>query len=288
MKFRISNRSEKLVGRLDAGDDLVDALTKACEDHGVRAGEVRAVGHFDAVELVHFNQKSQSYQPLIEGEGSFELVSLNGNISTLGGAVALRLDAVFNVVGPLGPQMVGGQLRKARAIDGEFVIESYLDLEMERRLDGETGRLVLDEIRRRPGAPTPESSAPARSGEAVEEDDEEPSISWDQAIAEAEQVEQSRRSARRPSAKTTPLRPSAKSKDDPYGDLDLDAPLMSAGDLLDHPKLGRCRVIDVEDDQFARIRLPRGRIRKLALEIIDVEYQGKEEGKNLFIARVRR
>ncbi len=297
MIFRVSSATERVVGRLDTGEDLVHTLTEICRDRSLAAGQIRAVGHFDEIELVHFNTTTQSYETLVDGRGSFDLVSLDGNISRLGGEVALRLAAVFNVIGPLGPQMVGGQLRKARAQSAEFVIESYTDLEMERRLDPETGRLVLGGIERKPGAsaaPTPSAPQPASDVE-VEDDqndqDDGPSMSWDEAIAEVEEKEKRRDKKKRgatPGRSRRVGKAAKKKSSDPYADLDLDEPLLSAGDLLDHPKLGRCRVLDVDEGEAVRIRLPRGRIRKLTLSVLEIEYKGKEGGKNLFEARVRR
>ncbi len=295
MKFRVSNISERLVGRLDAGEDLVEQLTRICEEHGVTAGDIRAVGHFEAIKLVHFNATTQSYETLVDGEGSFDLVSLDGNVSQLGEEVALRLAAVFNVTGPVGPQMVGGQLLEARAQSAEFVIDSFVDLEMERRLEPESGRLVLDSITRiaSPQKAPSQQVATASSDEApstASTGDSQSSLSWDEAIAEVEETESSRKKKRTSKAIARGSKSRAKSKKtgNPYEDLDLEEPIVSAGDLIDHPKLGRCRVLDVEDDQYIRIRLPRGRIRKLALEVLEVEYQGKEDGKALFDARVRR
>lgn len=299
MNFRVSRASERLVGKLDAGEEFVEALSRVCKNHGVTAGEVRAVGHFDAIELVHFDATTQSYKTLVDGEGSFDLVSLNGNISLLGEEVVLRLDAVFNVVGPLGPQMVGGQLRKARVLDGEFVIDAYSDLKMDRRLDAATGRLVLDKIERIPGvapapAPAAQATEPAATSEpeadavaAEKPKEKQQTMSWSEALAETEQAEQARKARKE---RVAPI--SKKSRDqrekDPYEDLDLDEPWMAPGDILDHPKLGRCHIMKVEGDHYAHIRLPRGRIRKLALEVLDVKYQGEENGKNVFAARVRR
>lgn len=283
-----------MVGKVDGGEDLVEVLTELCSNRGVSAGAVRAVGHFDSIELVHFDARSQTYETLVDGEGSFDLVSLDGNVCRLGDEVALRLAAVFNVAGPVGPQMVGGLLRRARAVGAEFVVESFVDLEMERRLDSESGRLVLDRIERRADADVATKADTAESRKTNEQgaSEADSSLSWDEAIAEAQQTEERRQDRRKPGASTGTRRSDKKSdegtKKDPYEDLDLDAPLIASGDLLDHPKLGRCRVLDVEDDQYVRIRLPRGRIRKLALQVLEIEYQGEEEGKSLFEARVRR
>lgn len=290
--FRVSQQTDRIVGSLEAGEDFVDALVAICEKESIHAGDIRAVGHFDVIELVHFDSKEQRYKVLVDGEGSFDLVSLNGNVSRLGEEVVLRLDAVFNVMGPLGPQMVGGQLRKARVVGSEFVIEAFRDLRMERRLDATSGRLVLESIERS-GAIKP-TVAPAASNEAGEElaptpsaptkESTEPSMSWGEAIAEVEDKEKAR--AARRSGKPMPKRP--EKTVDPYEDMDEDEPWPKPGDYLDHVKLGRCKVMKVEDEQYIHVRLPRGRIRKLALTVLDLHYFGEEDGRNIFEARVRR
>ena len=63
---------------------------------------------------------------------------------------------------------------------------------------------------------------------------------------------------------------------------------MEPGDILEHPKLGRCRVMKVEDGEYAHVRLPRGKIRKLSLEIVEVELEGEEDGRNVFKAIINR
>lgn len=300
MIFRISNATQRLVGTLDDGEEFVETLVKMCKTQGVRAGEIRAVGQFSAIELVHFDSKARRYKPLVDGEGSFDLVSLNGNISTVGDEIVLRLDAVFNVLGPLGPQMVGGQLRRARVVSAEFVIDSFTDLQMERRYDAESGQFVLEKIERIAGqtpAPAPAPAAvaapaaavqPAASDSAEESEEEGPQMSWAEAVAETERTEK-QREARKLESPRAGGRAGRREKDhDPFAAIDLDEPWLSGGDILDHPKLGRCQVLKLEGDSFAHIRLPRGRIRKLALEVFDIEYKGAEGGKNVFQARIRR
>ncbi len=288
MNFRISRSTERLVGALQKGDELVEALTRVCTENGVISGEVRAVGSFDSLELVTFDGASGTYQTVVDAEGSFELVSLTGNIARLGEQTTLRLEAIVNAMGPAGPQLVAGQLRRARAVQAEFVVDSFTDLSMERRLDPETKRLVLDRVERTEPLKVAVSSTVAASTATEAQDsaepDEEPSMSWDQAVAETERVEKAREASR----KGAPLKAKKDKKVNPYEGVDFDEPLLAAGDILDHPKLGRCRVMRVEDDTYAHIRLPRGRIRKLAMEILDISYHGEEEGKRIFQARVRR
>lgn len=302
--FRVSRQTDRIVGTLEPGQDFVEGLIDICKKEGMAAGEIRAVGHFDSMELVYFNGKTQKYETLIDADGSFDLVSLTGNVSRLGDEIVLRLDAIVNVLAPLGPQMVGGQLRRARVATAEFVISVFRDLRMERRLDAQSGRLLLDKVDRivtqsEPAAPTqeraplsaqkesPKAAAPKSSSSEIASSTsaaEGPSMSWGEAIAEAEDAEKAR--AARRGGRAMPKRPERDK--DPFDAFDEDEPWIAAGDYLDHAKLGRCKVMKVEDDQYVHVRLPRGRIRKLAMTVLDIRFFGEEEGRRIFEARVRR
>ncbi|RVU43186.1 DNA-binding protein [Lujinxingia sediminis] len=289
--FRVSTSQQKLVGRVDEGEELVTELTRICRSNGVAAADLRAVGQFSEIELAAFDPRRGEYVKVVEGEGYFELVSLNGNVSTLGDEVVLRLDAVFNALGPAGPQLVAGQLRRAKALSAEFVIEVFGDLRMKRRLDTASGRLDLETIeqierkaeRSEPAAPAASAapSAPATSAPAASTDGA-PGLSWADAIAEADSTETRREQARK--GRPAPKKPAkAVSFDD-----EPEGPWLKAGDILDHPKLGRCRVMKVEDEDYCHIRLPRGKIRKMMMEVLDIRFVGEEDGRNVFEARVRR
>ncbi len=287
VQFRVSTATKRLVGRIDEGEDLLEVISAICEENDVAAGQVRAVGQFDQMKLVHFASQRGEYVPVVDGLGQFELVQLHGSVSRLGGEVAVRLDGTVNVGGPAGPQLVGGQLRSARAVQGEFVIDVFADLQMQRRLDGDTGQLVLDEIERRGGAEQMQlvESAPD-SGAEGDDGADGTSMSWDEAIQKAEKTEKRRKTRRSSGSKPTARK--TKEDHDPYAGFDFDEPELAAGDLIDHPKLGKCRVLDVEDDQYVKIKLPRGRIRKLALSVLEIDYQGSEDDRRVFKARVRR
>jgi hypothetical protein len=44
----------------------------------------------------------------------------------------------------------------------------------------------------------------------------------------------------------------------------------------------------VEEGEYAHVRLPRGKIRKLSLEIVDVTLEGEEDGRKVFKANINR
>jgi len=258
----------------------------------VGAGRIEAIGAFSQVELARFNPDTASYEATLSAQGSFELISLLGNISKLGDAPVLRLECLLSVQGPAGAQLVSGQMRSAKAIACEFVLEIFEDLAIERKLDPESGRLNIRSIQRNevvapaePAVQRPRETPAPTSAQPVAQDAVEPQpapitgkgLSWKDAAAEA---------AETPRAKPAgSKRPSAS---DLYADVDLEEPTIEAGDILEHPKLGRCRVIKIDDGEFAHVRLPRGRIRKLSLDIVEVEFDREEEGRSVFRAIIGR
>ncbi|WP_158542630.1 PPC domain-containing DNA-binding protein [Lujinxingia litoralis] len=293
MIFRVSTSTQKLVGRVDEGEELVTELTRICRSNGVHAAELRAVGQFSEIELAVFDAQRGEYVKVVDGKGYFELVSLNGNVSTLGDEVVLRLDAVFNALGPAGPQLVAGQLRRAKALSAEFVVEVFSDLRLRRRLDASSGRLELEAVeqveRKQAAAPAeevpaaPEEAAPVETSAPVPQ---APGLSWTDAIAEADSAESRREAARK--GRPMPKKPTKTVSFDDDEDDDLEGPWLKPGDILNHPKLGRCRVMKVEDEDYCHIRLPRGKIRKMMLEVLDIRFAGEEDGRNVFEARVRK
>jgi hypothetical protein len=106
-------------------------------------------------------------------------------------------------------------------------------------------------------------------------------MSWDDAAEESAQAGET-------GSASSALDDADDEEDDhPYADIDLDAPMLEAGDILKHPKLGDCRVMKVEEDEYAHIRLPRGKIRKLSLEVVDPKFVEEDDGRNVFEAQIR-
>lgn len=270
------------MGRIEQGEDLVETLTDLCRDHDVHAGQIQAIGSLSRAEVARFSPAESTYETVFDAEGDFELISLSGNVSQLGDQIVLRLEVLLSAMGPAGPQVLSGQLRSAKAISCEFVLEVFEDLAVERRLDPDSGRLTVKTIRR-----TAEPAQPAETSSADQAEQAKPiagkGMSWNDAAGESNEVAGG--------AATPP--PSAgrgadeeRSAEDIYAGVNLEEPLMEAGDILEHPKLGNCRVMKVEDGDFAHVRLPRGRIRKLSLDIVDVEFDRQEDGRRVFTARV--
>jgi predicted DNA-binding protein with PD1-like motif len=321
------------VGRLDPGEELVEVITDLCEEHDIEGGELRLLGTLSSVELVHFDADERTYVPHHAGEGDYRIAQLHGNVATMGGARALRLDAMLAVDAPVGPQFVTGQLRSATVDSVEFVLDVFEDLRIERSLDVDSGRLLVSEIH---ATEAPEAPAPAPAPEAVVEESaeevEEVEAAEEEEAAEAPKEREAPKESAKKSAspKESPKKSEAPKKsgasamswgealekaEESEGDkrarklrkkkkkreaeeeellgefeelLKEESVELEAGDLIDHPKLGRCRVMKVDGEEHAHIRLASGRISKLALQICEFTPKGEEDGRQVYQCRVRR
>ena len=58
-----------------------------------------------------------------------------------------------------------------------------------------------------------------------------------------------------------------------------------AGDILEHPKFGRCQIERIEGDyEFVSARMRNQRLIRLSLDVITLVPIGQEEGRQLFRA----
>jgi predicted DNA-binding protein with PD1-like motif len=297
--FQETTRTRRLVGRIEKGEELIETLTELCKEHDVRAGQIQAVGALTQAEIARFDEASGDYETVFSGDGSFELISLSGNVSRLGDEVVLRLEGLLSAKGPVAPQVFSGQLRSGRAASVEFVLEIFEDLAIERRLDSDSGRLEIRSIRRTEEArteeaqPTPQTR-PAQS-KASQSTANQPAATSDEptkkASAEPAQHDRDKPIAGKGMSWGDAAGESGGEEakaEDLYAGVNMEEPLMEAGDMLEHPKLGNCRVMKVEDGEFAHVRLPGGRIRKLSLEIVEVDFDRAEDGRKVFKAVIGR
>lgn len=312
MVFEESHSIRSFVGRIDPGDDIIEALTLLCDANDIGAAEVRVAGTISDVEVVRFDDTSKQYVPIVDHAGPFEVVQFSGNMTRLGDEPILRAEALLAAQAPAGQQLVFGQIRRANAVDCEFVIQSFEDLRMQRKLDPATGRFPIKSIERTAEKPAPvvsekpAAAAPPRERKAPEtvaqpagtarrkepaadtepeKKEEESQVSWSDAVEASAEMKPASQRERAPVSKSGG---EEKEPEEVYGEYDFEEAILEAGDILDHPKLGECRVIKVEDDVYAHIRLSRGQIRKLALEVVELHLQEQRDGKNVFKVRVRK
>ncbi len=125
----------KYVIRIDKGEEIVETLKRFCEDRQIVLGSIKGIGAVNKVAIGLFETKSKEYHS-VQLEGDYEITSLMGNISTMGGKVYLHLhinvsDASYNVRGGhLNSAVVSGT--------GEIIIEA-IEGDVDREFSEETG-----------------------------------------------------------------------------------------------------------------------------------------------------
>jgi len=78
--------AEKLIIRLDKGEEIMEKLTEAAKAENIRLGIVSAIGALGRFSVGTRSAGEKRYL-VNDFEGDYELLSLNGNITTMNGEV---------------------------------------------------------------------------------------------------------------------------------------------------------------------------------------------------------
>lgn len=340
MKYGTSMRGRTLVGRLERGEELIDAITRLCHREKVQAGVFSALGSLSEAELKTYDSELREYVSVVKTQQLVEVASLTGNVSTVGPELVVQASALL-VAESLGQvQVLGGHIASAKAYALEFSLQVFDDLQLERTFDVATGLPLWNRILPRdpylaraaaqdePQVRVHDSDADQASNDIATDasqpqvhvatepktaptiirrgapqpptepdlDDDPEDDADDDDEGEAETTSKRPRPApaaawndavRRVSLEEpTPSPPldipeggSRADEDDPFADEsleDYEDYELEAGDVLEHPTLGRCSVIRVEDEEWAFIKSSRkrGKTQKLALRVFDLEHVG--------------
>jgi predicted DNA-binding protein with PD1-like motif len=80
----------KYVVRIDKGEEVIEQIRKVCSQNNIKAGSINGLGATDKVKVGLYNTKTKEYSSK-ELVGSFEIVSLIGNISRMNNEVYLHI-----------------------------------------------------------------------------------------------------------------------------------------------------------------------------------------------------
>jgi predicted DNA-binding protein with PD1-like motif len=126
--------NNKVVVRIDKGEELVDNLKTICKKLDIKLGSIIGIGATDKITVGLMNTKTKKYQSK-EFIGDHEITSLIGNITTMNGEVYLHLHVtICNVE----HKAVGGHLTSA-VISATF--EGIIEI-----IDGQVTREYNDEV----------------------------------------------------------------------------------------------------------------------------------------------
>jgi len=126
--------NNKVVIRVDKGEELVDCLKMICKKLDIKLGSIVGIGSTDKVTIGLLNTKTKKYQSK-EFTGDHEITLLIGNITIMNGEVYLHLHiTICNIE----HKAIGGHLSSA-IISATF--EGIIDI-----IEGQVTREFNDDI----------------------------------------------------------------------------------------------------------------------------------------------
>ena len=300
-----SKKTRRIVLRLERGEDLVAELESLAEREGIEAAWVRGIGSLAWAELDRHDQARRVAEPPQRFEMPCDILTLEGNLSILGGAPRAQLYATLARRTDNGVDVLGGRLRAGEVFACELVLEVFEDLRLSRARDEKTG-LALWTGRSEPSAPAPTKWTAVGGDEEDdrdedededdnrEDEDEEPSggVSWADvaAVSAAPPVEapparskrKAGRGSREPAFRPAPI-------PDKRRDADfLDEPHPQKGDFIEHRQFGLCKIDRENDDGGLMIRLPSGVRKVIKLDFMEVGRPRMEGTRRVYPVRPRR
>jgi len=125
-----------LMGRLQRGDDLLEALTAVVQREGVRLGRVEALGAVEKARVGYYDQASFQYEYL-DLDQDLEILALVGNVSLRDGQPMVHAHVTL---GDAQGRAFGGHLAPGtRVFACEFTVEVLEGAELHRGHDEATG-----------------------------------------------------------------------------------------------------------------------------------------------------
>ena len=124
------------MGKLSHGDDLLEEITKVCQNENIKLGSVEALGAVQRARLGFYNQKTHEYQ-FVSLDQALEITGLVANMSAKDGNPIVH--AHITLADETG-KAYGGHLASGTVVFAcEFILEAFDGPSFERGFDEETG-----------------------------------------------------------------------------------------------------------------------------------------------------
>ena len=126
--------------RVPEGEELLGFINRFAEAKGIKTGTVNAIGSLKNPKIGYFDEGAGEYR-VIELTGTYELVSLMGNISIKGSKPFAHIHVAL---GDENGHLYGGHLVGGKVFVAEVFIQELVGTPLERR-DRENGLSLWDE-----------------------------------------------------------------------------------------------------------------------------------------------
>ncbi len=133
--MKVKNIGTKYVIRLDKGEDVIESLKDICKNNNIKLASISGIGAANKVTLGLFNTTEKKYYSK-DLEGTFEITSLIGNVSTMNDEVYLHIHCN---VSDADLTVYGGHLNYCRISATCEIILDTIDSTVDRYFDEEIG-----------------------------------------------------------------------------------------------------------------------------------------------------
>lgn len=130
----------KIVVRVDRGEEVVASLRQACSDSGVQLAAISGIGAVDRAVVGLFVAATKQYES-VELAGDMEITSLAGNLASLDGQAYVHLHVTLS---DASHQALGGHLNSAVVSGTCEIVVDVLDGSLERVWNPEVGLNTLE------------------------------------------------------------------------------------------------------------------------------------------------
>ncbi|MCD8293789.1 MAG: DNA-binding protein [Clostridia bacterium] len=138
MEYKVCG--DRIVVRIDRGEEIVESLKAVCEKEGVKLAEVSALGAINKLEIGVFKTDTKQYKANCF-EGYYEIVSLWGTVTTKDGEFYSHLHMS---AGDENGKVVGGHLTKAWVSATCEMVITKMEGSVERTFNDDVGLNLFD------------------------------------------------------------------------------------------------------------------------------------------------
>lgn len=129
--------NEKVIVRLDPGDELMSSLLKIAEKENILFANVSGIGGSNDVVLGVYDVEEKQYYKKRFNDRNYEIVSLVGNINRMDGEPYIHVHAAIE--SPRSSHFEGGHLNEAViSVTAEIVLE-VIEAEIDRKFSEQIG-----------------------------------------------------------------------------------------------------------------------------------------------------
>jgi len=127
-----SKKGRRVVGRLEAGTDIVEGLLDICQKHAIHTGQLHAIGYLKSAIVSHHPPEPSEDAERIT-VGACHAINFSGNISMQAETPVLHIQALLLETDS--QELRAGRLRGGEVINIEFAIQSVDDFSLLRSED---------------------------------------------------------------------------------------------------------------------------------------------------------